>query len=1169
MLRFPVWMMFWFGASAMAGFAESPAAPAPLASPWPAVDSDLAPASDLHEGRLANGLRYLILQNSEPKNHVSLRLLVGVGSLHENDDEQGLAHFVEHMTIRGTRSHPRGSLIPALERLGVAFGPDSNAFTFFDHTTYQLDLGDAAEETVRAGLRIFGEFAGEVTFDEDLINLERGVILSELETRNTPGARSARVNLGFVWPTARQLTRFPGGQAADVREFTRAQFVAFYDAWYRPDRMVVVVVGNIKAPVAERLITAEFGALAARGPARPPPGAFVPAEAANKDVAIYSDPGIPGCQFVLEHPIARPAGKDTHDGRVRDLYLSLAGAMFQRRLNKLSLDANTTFSSPVYTMTEEIPGWRLVTVGATGKIDDWKKVAADLEQEHRRAFLYGFSPAELEEARLAYAALYERATQTASTWGSAWLADRLVECVSAGHVFVRPAVAQSDLAAALAAATPADCLREFRVAWTAQAPLVYVSAHPQFKIARDQIVEVLNQSRAKDVSVRADSAASVKFPYTDFGAPGVLTGEEHVEDLDLWLAQFGNGVRCNFKATPFDADTVLVNVRIGEGKLSQPEGSPGLDVYATSMFMAGGLNKLSVPALGDMLAVSTVRPNFGIEPDAFVFRATCSRRDLLFCLQLVAAYLSDPAFGSEGARAAQAKFGSMYAALAASASGPLAIYPWRDLASGDRRFGTPLPEEMNQRTIAEMKAWLGPQLKKGAIEISVVGDTTWAEASSAVGRTLGALETRSPRRSFPMTSGLRPPHAPVNPKPLGIPPQLQLCSIAWYFPVPPIENVEQDRRYRLLAEILTDRLRVRLREELGATYTPFASYTTHNGFPAMNWFMCGAEIEAKKAQRVMQLIERETASLELEGPGTAEFEQAKQVFLRSGTDDLRTNAYWGLTVLSDVQEHPANLAAVRNRSQDCAAITRQEIAALTHCLSESNSFRYICTPITGVATQSSTPGPAANISPRPGPAPAGDAQPIPLFQTRPYYPKELESERIRGEVLVDFIVDTNGTVQNASAVRQSDKRFVSSAVAAVLNWKFRPGLKNGVAVRTHLQVPIIFEPPRLTSAASSSTPAAPWRAQDLDRIPTILLHDPPAYTEEMRRNRIHGVVLVEFVVDAAGAVVSPHANGSEDPVLARAAEETVAKWSYEPGEKNGLRVACTMRVPVVFNPPDQ
>ena len=912
-------------------------------APWPVVDSDLKPPPEYQEGTLPNGVRYVVLPNAEPKGQVSLRLLVAAGSLIESDDEHGMAHFVEHMAFRSTRSHPNSSLIPALERLGLGFGPDTAAFTSYDHTIYHLELPNATEQTIRDGVRIFREFATEVTFDPQLIENERGVVLAEAKVRDTPNARQELGNLAFLWPGARYVRCPPIGNADAILSFTRQQLVAFYNAWYRPERMVVIAVGDVDPALVRRIFGEEFGSWTARGAARPEPADQVPTHARGPDVRVFSDPGLPGCSFLFEHANPEARGPDTHARRVQELYLSLAHSMLQRRLLRLAMDPKTTFVAPQVGYYDEMPGWRVVHLSASGRFDDWGKVAADLEKEHRRAFLYGFTPTELAAARAAMNEQFDEAVRTVKTWSSDWLATQIATDILEGRVFVRPADAQRDLAPALAQVKPADCLRAFRAAWTPQAPDVYVAANEQFHVAAKQIGAALNLSRTVPVARFVDRPVE-PFAYTSFGSPGKLVRDEHLPDLDVRLAQFANGVRCNFKATTFESDIVQVHVRVGGGKLVQPADQPGLDLLAGQVLIAGGLGRHTVDAISDLTAVTTVRPEFHVESDACVFTARCSRRDLKFCLQLLTAYLTDAAYRSVALRAAQASFGSMYASLAASPGGPIALDAPRALAGGDRRFGTPKPNELGARTVGEVKEWLEPQFKHGAIEISVVGDTSWPEVEPDIAATFGALPPRADRPTYAAAGRVRTPAPPVAPQVLGVSADLKQCAVAWYWPVRSVSDVRQERRYYLLAGILADRLRVRLRDELGATYTPTAEFERFDGFPALNWISCYAEVDPTKVMNAMQIIERSAMELSFHGPSAEEFQRARQVFVRQMTDDLRTNAYWGSTVLSDAQERPQRLAAARNRAADLAAIKQDEVAKLTSCFDASNSFRFITTP---------------------------------------------------------------------------------------------------------------------------------------------------------------------------------------------------------------------------------
>lgn len=197
---------------------------------WPAPDSDLPADPAAHFGQLPNGVRLVIRPNAEPKDRISIRLLVAVGSLQERDYERGLAHFVEHMAFRGTRRHPGDSLAQELAQLGIGFGADSTAFTGYGSTSYHLDLPNSGEAMLRRGLDVLRDYASELAFVAGQIERERGVILSEKATRDSASARFNAAQLQYLFPSAREVRRPPIGVEESIRNFTRQQLVDFYDA---------------------------------------------------------------------------------------------------------------------------------------------------------------------------------------------------------------------------------------------------------------------------------------------------------------------------------------------------------------------------------------------------------------------------------------------------------------------------------------------------------------------------------------------------------------------------------------------------------------------------------------------------------------------------------------------------------------------------------------------------------------------------------------------------------------------------------------------------------------------------------------------------------------------------------------------------------------------------
>src|SRR5262245_16308938 len=211
---------------------------------WPHETSDLKPNPAAIWGKLDNGLRYVILPTKSLPTRASLNLYLDVGSLMEADDQQGMAHFLEHLAFCGTRHFPAGQTIEYFQRLGMKFGAHTNARTEFDKTVYQLELPRANEELIGDGLRLFRDFLDGMLLDKKEIERERGVILSEILDRGSTDFRALVAKLEFTQPHALLAARLPVGRPATVRALSRERFVDFYETWYTPGRAVVVATGD-------------------------------------------------------------------------------------------------------------------------------------------------------------------------------------------------------------------------------------------------------------------------------------------------------------------------------------------------------------------------------------------------------------------------------------------------------------------------------------------------------------------------------------------------------------------------------------------------------------------------------------------------------------------------------------------------------------------------------------------------------------------------------------------------------------------------------------------------------------------------------------------------------------------------------------------------------------
>jgi len=908
---------------------------------WPHDRSDIPPDPAVHWGQLPNGLRYALRPNAEPQGRVSLRLLIEVGSIHEADHERGLAHFLEHMAFRSTADQANGALIESLQRLGIGFGPDNTAFTTFDYTIYHLELPDPSTATLRQALGVFRAYADRLTFSESDIKIERGVVLSEMSTRDSPAYRAGNANLEFLIPESIQSARAVIGVEDQLRRFNAAQLRAFYDAWYRPERMIISVVGQIEPAAVETLLTEMFSSLEARGPARPEPSLTREHDRRNQDqVLVFEDAKTVGLGISLERATPEPQGPPTREQRVKDLHSSLAFHMLQKRFERLAMRRGTSFIAPQVSSSTGIRGWKISSIYLPSKLLAWRLLLSEADQELRRALQFGFTDAELRDAKTFYRTFYEQGVRSAPTAPSESLATQLVLTLAYDNVFANPQIYQDEYQPIAAAATLDQCLVAFRETWGDEQPKVFVHADAHFNAsARDFEVAYAYSQRIEVLPPVA--RAKTQFAYTDFGPPGAFVSQQHVQDLDLWLTELTNRAHFNFKQTDFEADTVLVTLAVGHGRLTQPKDKPGLDLLGYYGLLAGGLGRHDNTEMNDILNGHVISLNFAIGTDTFAFSMQCAPRELLLGLQTLTAILTDSGYRPEAVRSARAGYGSIYEGYGTSPGGPISLNAPRILSQGDPRFSVPPMDVLTSRTLVELNHWLTPEFTQGPLEVSIVGDIDFETASAAIAQTIGALPPREAGTKQPLTDSVTMPDPPAAPYVWPIDPHLRRSAVGFYWPVRDAIGVPKSRRCLLVARVLEERLRLRIREELGVAYSVSAQFVELEGFPGQSYFQVYSEVDPQRANEVDQLIRHEVAAMRREGITPDEFDRSKQPFLTSRTADLRQNSYWGYTVLRDAQRKPDRLPSARDRAPDTQSITVGEIQSLIdHYLTPEGMFAF-------------------------------------------------------------------------------------------------------------------------------------------------------------------------------------------------------------------------------------
>jgi zinc protease len=923
----------------------APAASAGVApsDPWPQAASDVPAAEDVRFGQLPNGLRYAIMRNATPPGQASIRVRIDAGSLMEREDQLGLAHFMEHMAFNGSTEIPEGELTKRLERLGLAFGADTNASTSFDATVYQLDLPNTQTATVDESLFILRQMLGEATLETAAIDRERGIVLSEERTRANPGLRSLMAQLDFLMPGQLVPRRMPIGSTSVLANAPRERFVEFYEGYYRPERATVVVVGDFDVAEMEAKVVSTFGDWTATtlSGAEPDLGTVRPR---GREAGMYVEAGLtPSIQIAwLGAPDQRP---DTRALRRENTVRGLGLAVLNRRLGVIGRGANPPFINAGAGRSNLFDSVLLANVTASYDGDAWQPALAAIEQETRRIAEFGITQAELDREITEARTGLTNSVAGAATRRTPALANGIVGTVNEEVVFTSPATNLALFEEAVAGLTADEVNAVLKTTFTGGGPLVYLTAPTAPEGGEEALLAALTASEAVPVTA-PEAAATLTWDYTDFGPAGTVAERTVVQDIDTTFVTFENGVRLTVKPTTFRDEQVLVSVRIGQGVLELPT-DRALPVLALGQVYAeGGLGRLTAQQLEEVLTGRTYSAGLAAGEDAFVLNGATKPADLDVQMQVLAAYATDAAWRPEPFERARAQFRSVLPVLDAQTQGVFLKESLSRLRPGDARFAFPTAEDIASWSIDDLRSVVQPKLEQGPIEIVIVGDVDVDAAIASVASTFGALPPRA--AAAPLTEAQRSARFPVGtPEPLdfkhGGRPDQALGFVAWPA-VDNFTNTREARVVRLLADVLRLRLIEELREGQAVTYSPNVGAQASGNFAGYGYVSALIEAPPEKLPGFFADVDRIVASMGTDPITEDELNRARQPRLEALRRSQASNEFW-LGELAEAQTDPNRLPALRSVESDLQSITAAEVqAAAAKYLIPSTAYRITVTP---------------------------------------------------------------------------------------------------------------------------------------------------------------------------------------------------------------------------------
>ncbi len=930
-------------APAQTSTARPPAKAASAKDPF-ALTAQLPVDPAVRIGTLPNGIKYYVRRNAKPEQRAELRLVVNAGSILEDEDQQGLAHFIEHMAFNGTKSFAKNDIVKYLESIGVRFGADLNAETSFDETVYILPVPTDSAGILEKSFRFLGDVAGGILFDSLDVVAERGVVLSEWRDGLGAGERLRTKQFPIIFRGSRYAKRVPIGDPKTLETANPALLKRFWRDWYRPDLMAVIAVGDADPAKLEALIKRTFGPLARRANARPRVVSAVPRHDSTL-VSVATDKELTSSTVSVLWKLP-PTDTKTVAALRRDLLQRLYDSMLNERFSELSRKPDAPFTGAGAGGSNLVRGADYYTLNAGAKEGKLLESLQLLLTEAERVQRHGFLQSELDRSRTNYLRSFERAfAERDKTPSGSFVSEYIDNFLSGDGI---PGIAyEFDLAKRL---LPAVTLREVNALGASRAG----EANRVIMATLPDKAGLRVPTEAELRGVFKQVAASTIAPWTETivaGAlvksvptPGRVVAEKRYEAIGVTEWTLSNGVRVLIKPTDFNADQVLMSAWSPGGVSLVPDNAVFRTALTSGAVANGGVGEFSAIDLNKKLTgvVAAVSPFISDLSEGLNGRA--SPKDLETLLQLAWLRMTAPRADTLAFQALLQNFENQLRNKDANPGAVFGDTVQITLANGSPRFRLLSVPMLKELDLTQMMATYRDRFADASdFTFLFVGNVDAAALKPFAEQWLGALPVLNRKETYrDVGATLFAGHIEKIVR-KGEAPQSQTALLlagkgTW--------SREQAYLLSSVGEVLEMRLLDRLREALGGTYSVSAQ-TTFSRRPRQEWQVAISYGSAPdKADALYQAVLQELDSLRRVPPTAAEVERVREQQRREGEVARKQNTWW-TSVLRDRLENGDDPTSVFSDDALIAGLTAEKLATAAKVyLDETNRARFVLLPET-------------------------------------------------------------------------------------------------------------------------------------------------------------------------------------------------------------------------------
>jgi zinc protease len=894
----------------------------PLAQAQPALPND----PDVRTGKLPNGMTYYVRRNVEPANRAELRLAVNAGSVLEDDDQQGLAHFCEHMAFNGSTHFKKSELVDALEAMGVKFGPHLNAYTSFDETVYMLQVPTDKPELIDKAMLVLEDWAQGLSFDNNEIDKERGVVIEEWRLRSGAMTRTMQELIPTMVSGAKYADRTPIGKVEILKNFKYEAVKNFYAKWYRPDLMAVILVGDIDPVKMEQELIQRFSKVPTKPNPTPRPFIKIPDhEDVRAKVFIDDESQFNLIQVLFKHDnLPYKTEADFH----RDLILSLASGMLTDRLAELKETGNSPylFSFVGDGNLQGIRAKSAMSLFGIFNADGADKAIDQAFTEIERARRHGFIASEYERQRTKMLKGAETAFKERDKTGSDQLIGEYVNSFLDGSYF-------------LSASQRLDLLKKH----LPEISLDQVNAAYRSAVQPRNCVITLSGKEGKSSKFPTDAALLAKFesvlkadvePYKEVVDDRPLIGKQPITgkvvstttDAKWGLTEWklSNGARVILKPTTFKDDEVQMTA-VSLGGSSRLSNSDLAKAWAaTEIVSLSGVGPFKASVLTKKLADKTVSVTPYMDTYLEGVQASAGKADLETMLQLTYLYFTAPRQDKE----AFESFKQSYKSFVGMMGGPEGQFQDSVMVAMAQHHPRMLPLTDARIEAVQLQpaymAYLDRFMDASDFTFIFVGNFDPAQIQPWIELYIGGLPSVNRKETW---------------KDLGIKAPEGIVKKAVYAGRDPKSMVSlnftgefvysEENIYEMNAMLATLRIMLResMREEKGGVYGVGAN-AEQVSFPKQGYkITIGFGCDPMRVDELIATVFEEIKKLQAQGASEKNLQKIQEIDRRSRETDLQDNDWW-LNTLERMQLNGIPMSVLEAHDSWVSGLSGSKIAAL-------------------------------------------------------------------------------------------------------------------------------------------------------------------------------------------------------------------------------------------------